>query len=468
MSNAKPSASGPHATAPREDVLYAEQTRLAVANFRISGLRFPRAFIHALGLIKACAARVNCDLGVLPADLCGAIEAAAMAVAEGRYDDQFPVDVFQTGSGTSTNMNANEVIAELTHRRLGRLVHANDHVNRGQSSNDVIPTAIHVSASLELERLVATLASLQVSIEARANEYAAAVKTARTHLMDAVPMTLGQELSGWAAQVGADLARLRDVGQRLLALAQGGTAVGTGLNTHPDFAARFAAAMAERTGLAFRPAPNAFAAIGAQDTAVELSGQLRVTAITLLKIVTDLRWMNSGPVSGLREIRLPELQPGSSIMPGKVNPVVPEAVGMACVQAIGLDAAVALAAQDNRFQLTTMLPLIAFNLLQQLMLLTGATRSLEQQAIVRFQADVQGLESRAKRNAMLATALTPRIGYDLASRIARTALEQGRAVIEVACELSGLTEAELAELLDPEQMTRPHDHPATPMQEKGG
>jgi fumarate hydratase class II len=306
MANPEPSPPGPHATAPREDVLYGEQTRLAITNFRISGLRFPPAMIHALGLINACAARVNRDLGVLPADLCGAIEAAAMVVAEGRYDDQFPVDVFQTGSGTSTNMNTNEVIAELAHRRLGRPVHANDHVNRGQSSNDVIPTAIHVGASLELARLVAALNSLQGAIEARASDYAGVVKTGRTHLMDAVPMTLGQELSGWAAQVASDLARLRDVGLRLLALAQGGTAVSTGLNTHPEFAARFAAAMAERTGLAFHPAPNAFAAIGAQDTAVELSGQLRVTAITLLKIASDLRWMNSGPVSGLREIRLPD------------------------------------------------------------------------------------------------------------------------------------------------------------------
>lgn len=468
MVNSEPSAPGPHATAPREDVLYGEQTRLAITNFRISGLRLPRAMIHALGLIKACAARVNRDLGVLPADLSEAIEAAAMAVAEGRYDDQFPVDVFQTGSGTSTNMNANEVIAELAHRRLGRAVHANDHVNRGQSSNDVIPTAIHVGASLELARLVAALDSLRRAIEARANEHAATVKTGRTHLMDAVPMTLAQELSGWAAQVAADLARLGDVAQRLLALAQGGTAVGTGLNAHPEFAVRFAAAMAERTGLAFHPAPNAFAAIGAQDTAVELSGQLRVTAITLLKIATDLRWMNSGPVCGLREIRLPELQPGSSIMPGKVNPVVPEAVGMACVQVIGLDTAVALAAQDNRFQLATMLPLIAFDLLQQLALLTSAARSLERQAIACFEADVQGLETRAKRNAMLATALTPRIGYDLASRIARTALAQGRAVIEVAREQSGLVEAELVELLDPEQMARPHDHPRAPTQKGDG
>jgi fumarate hydratase class II len=255
--------------------------------------------------------------------------------------------------------------------------------------------------------------------------------------------------------VEADLARLDDTGRRLLLLAQGGTAVGTGLNAHPEFAERFAAALTERTGLTFRPAPNAFAAIGAQDTAAELSGQLRVTAVTLLKIATDLRWMNSGPVAGLGEIRLPELQPGSSIMPGKVNPVVPEAVGMACVQVVGLDAAVVLAAQDSRFQLATMLPLIAFDLLQQLALLTGAARSLETQAIARFEADTAALAEGAQRNLMLATALTPRIGYDLAGRIARTALAEGRTVIDVAREQSGLPEAELVRLLDPARTARP-------------
>jgi fumarate hydratase class II len=405
-----PSKSDAGVSVSGQEILYGEQTRLAVANLRISGLRFPRALVGGLGLVKACAARVNRDPGILPGELSQAIEAAAMDVAHGGYDDQFPVDVFQTGSGTSTNMNANEVIAELARRRLGRAVHPNDDVNRGQSSNDVIPIAIHVGAALALGRCMKALEALQGSILARASEHAAVVKTGRTHLMDAVPMTLGQELSGWAAQVEADLARLRDVKERLLALAQGGTAVGTGLNGHRDFAERFAAEMAERTGLAFCPMPNTFAAIGAQDTAVELSGQLRVTAITLLKLATDRRWMNSGPVSGLGEIRLPELQPGSSIMPGKVNPVIPEAVGMACVQVIGLDTAVALAAQNNRFQLATMLPLIVYDLLQQLALLTGAARSLEEQAIRRFEANFRDLAERAGRNAMLATALTPRIG----------------------------------------------------------
>ena len=441
------------------DPLYGEQTRLALANFDIGGQPLPRHFIRALGLIKSCAARVNGDLGLLPPELARVVEDAASEVAEGRHDDQFPVDVFQTGSGTSTNMNANEVIAELARRRLGRPVHPNDDVNRGQSSNDVIPSAIHLSTALALGPLELALRSLADAIRDRAREYESVVKTGRTHLMDAVPLTFGQELSGWAAQVDANLERLADVGKRLLLIPQGGTAVGTGLNAHPDFATRFAAVLAERTGLAFRPAPNFFAAIGAQDTSVELSGQLRVTAITLLKIATDLRWMNSGPAAGLAEIRLPELQHGSSIMPGKVNPVIPESVGMACVQIVGLDAAVAMAAQDNRFQLATMLPLIAFDLLQQLVLLTRAAHALEIEAIARFEADIPALTDRARRNAMLATALTPRIGYVLAGQIARAALAQGRPVIDVARELSGLGDEELEQLLDPMRMARPYGSP---------
>jgi fumarate hydratase class II len=448
----QPTQPDSHLRPEDQATLYGEQTRLAVNNFRISGLRFPDTFIRTLGIIKACAARVNGALGMLSRDMARAIEDAADEVAEGRWSDQFPVDVFQTGSGTSIHMNVNEVIATLAQWRLGRTVNPNDHVNRGQSSNDVIPTAIHVSAALELQRLKSTLGSLQAAISAREEEYATTVKTARTHLMDAVPMTLGQELSGWASQVTADLARLTDVEQRLLQLPQGGTAVGTGLNTHAEFAGRFAAAMIERTDLAFRPAPNAFAAISAQDTAVELSGQLRVTAVTLLKIATDLRWMNSGPTAGLAEIQLPELQPGSSIMPGKVNPVIPEAVGMACVQVIGLDAAVTGAAQDNRFQLATMLPLIAFDLLQQLSLLTGAAGSLNEQAIMRFEVDEQLLSDRVKRNVMLATALTPRIGYELAGKIVQMSITQGLPVIEAARELSGLPEDELQHLLDPERL----------------
>ncbi|MES9856351.1 MAG: class II fumarate hydratase [Sedimenticola sp.] len=440
-----------------EGVLYGEQTLLALDNFKISGLRFPGIFIHTLGLIKACAAKVNGALGLLPGDMAQAIEGAACEVAEGLWDEQFPVDVFQTGSGTSTNMNANEVIAELAGRRLGYRVHPNDHVNLGQSSNDVIPTAIHVSAVLELQRLKQSLHSLQQAITERAEQFSKTVKTGRTHLMDAVPITIGQELSGWASQIEMDGDRLVDVEQRLLRLAQGGTAIGTGLNTHAEFAQRFSSTLVSRTGLHFQPTQNSFAAISAQDTAVELSGQLRVTAITLLKIVTDMRWMNSGPTAGLGEIKLPELQPGSSIMPGKVNPVSLEAVGMACAQVIGLDTAIATAAQDNRFQLATMLPLLAFDLLQQLSLLTAASAALEEQAISCFEVAPVSLGQHVKHNVMLVTALTPRIGYELAGKIARTALEQGREVIDVAYELSGLHEEELHQLLDPLRMARPHD-----------
>jgi len=443
----------PDADKAEDQPLYGKQTRLAIDNFRIGGQPLPGAFIRALGLIKATAARVNGALEILSTDMAEAIAEAADAVAEGRHQDQFPVDVFQTGSGTSTNMNANEVIAALAERRLGRPVHPNDDVNRGQSSNDVIPTAIHVSAALALRALTERLGSLQRAIETRAQALESVVKTGRTHLMDAVPITLGQELSGWAAQVAADSERLNDVERRLLRLAQGGTAVGSGINSHPEFAERFTSLLAARTGLAFQPAPNAFAAISAQDTAVELSGQLRVTAISLLKIATDLRWMNSGPIAGLAEIRLPELQPGSSIMPGKVNPVIPEAVSMACTQVIGLDAAIALAGQDNRFQLATMLPLIALDLLEQLHLLRGSAEALETQTIDRFEVDAESLGKRVRSNAMLATALTPRIGYDRAVEIAREVHAQGREVIEVAREMTDLSDQELEALLEPSRMT---------------
>ncbi len=435
--------------------LYGEQTRLALNHFTIDPVGFPPAFIRVLGLIKACAAEVNGQLGVLAPELADAIAVAAGQVAAGEHDDQFPVSIYQTGSGTSTHMNANEVIATLASEALNSPVHPNDHVNRGQSSNDVIPTAIHVSAAIELVALIETLETLRDELANRAQQFQRVVKTARTHLMDAVPMTLGQELGGWSGQLALDTARLRDTQKRLLQVAQGGTAVGTGLNAHPQFATRFAAALSARTGLAFVPAANAFTAISTQNTAAELSGQLRVTALSLLKIATDLRWMNSGPVSGLKEITLPELQPGSSIMPGKVNPVIPEAVGMACVQVLGLDAAVAVAAQDNRFQLATMLPLIASNLLTQLSLLKGATTSLTERAVRRFEVNESWLLETARRNAMLVTALTPKIGYDLSAAIAKKALSEHRPIIEVATEMTGLSEDALREMLDPLTMTSP-------------
>jgi len=434
--------------AEQDDRLYGRQTELALGNFGIGGRPMPPAFIHALGLIKACAARVNGTLGMLAPDLAHAIESAAERVAAGELDDQFPVDIFQTGSGTSSNMNANEVIATLASRALGRRVHPNDDVNLGQSSNDVIPTAIHVSAALALPELDAAVAALAAGIDARAAETAHIVKTGRTHLMDAVPLTLGQELGGWAAQLRVCRQRIDDTSVRLCRIAQGGTAVGTGVNAAPGFAAAFADELTRRTGVGFAPAEDARAAIASQDTAAELSGQLRVLALALLKIANDLRWMASGPAAGLAEIRLPELQAGSSIMPGKVNPVIPEAVAMACAQVIGLDSVIALAAQDNRFQLCTMLPLIASNLLEQIGLLTRACTALRDKTIAGFTVNEAGIARALARNAMLATALAPAIGYDAAAAVARRALEEDRPVRDIAAEATQLSDDDLDRLLD--------------------
>ncbi len=441
---------GPAATPG--DTLYGEQTRLALGNFQISALTLPPAFIHALGLIKAAAARANGRLGELPGDMAETIATAAEEVAAGDHDDQFGVDVFQTGSGTSTHMNANEVIATLASRRLGREVHANDHVNRGQSSNDVIPSAIHVSAARGLQGLKDTLATLADTLEGLAGRHAGVVKTGRTHLMDAAPLTLGQEFTGWATQIRNNHIRLVGVEPRLLQLALGGTAVGTGLNAHPELAREATAELARRTGLGFTPAANAFAAISCQDTAVELSGQLRVTAATLLKIAGDLRWMNSGPVAGLGEIRLAALQAGSSIMPGKVNPVIPEAVSMVCAQVMGCDAAIAASTWDNRFQLATMLPLVAYNLNLEVALLTHAARALDERALRDLEVNEDTLHRNIERNAMLVTALNPRIGYERAGAIARRALREDRTVLEVAREETDIAEEELKRLLDPAGM----------------
>jgi fumarate hydratase class II len=352
-------------------------------------------------------------------------------------------------------MNANEVIAALASQRLGRSVHPNDEVNRGQSSNDVIPTAIHLSAALALQDLKSALDGLAAATDTRATELRDVVKTGRTHLMDAVPLTLGQELSGWAAQIRDSKRRIEDTEERLLCLAQGGTAVGTGLNTHPDFARRFATEMARRTGLPFRAAANPFAAIACQDTAAELSGQLRITALSLLKVANDLRWMNSGPAAGLAEIELPELQAGSSIMPGKVNPVIPEAVAMACTQVIGLDTAVMLAAGDKRFQLCTMLPLIAHNLLEQIGLLTNAARALSDSAVALFTVNRKRLADTVARNAALVTALAPRIGYEAAAKIARRALAEDRSIFQVAEEETPIPAEDLRTLLDPLTVSNP-------------
>ena len=436
------------------NALWGAQTQRAVQNFPSSGLTMPRAFIRALGLIKHAAAGANNELGDLAGPLALAVQAAALEVAEGRYDDQFPVDVFQTGSGTSSNMNANEVIATLATRSLGSLVHPNDHVNMGQSSNDVVPTAIHVAAALLLAQyLLPALEHLSEVLERRAGELCDVVKTGRTHLMDAMPITMGQELTGWRAQIDKGRARLRSVMPRILDLAQGGTAVGTGINARPEFGAAVARHLAALTQLAFVPSSNYFEALSCQDTAVELSGQLKVLGVSLMKIANDLRWMNSGPLAGLSEIALPALQPGSSIMPGKINPVVPESVTMIAAQVMGNDATITIAGQSGNFQLNVMLPVIAYNLLQSLELLGIGCRNLADHALAGFTANRGAIGNVLARNPMLVTALNPIIGYARGAAIAKKAYTEGRAVLAVAAEMTDLPIDTLKRLLDPKTLT---------------
>jgi fumarate hydratase class II len=438
-----------------QKALWGAQTQRAVENFHLSGIPMPRAFIRALGMIKWAAAVANEELGELEPNVARAIQRAALDVSEGRYDDHFPVDVFQTGSGTSTNMNANEVIAHLASAALGQSVHPNDHVNRGQSSNDVIPTAIHVSACLLVsEDVLPALEHLVGVIQLKRNEVGAFIKTGRTHLMDAMPVSFAQEMGGWQAQIEDARARISDTRTRLLRLAQGGTAVGTGINAHAEFAAKFAKAMARRAGMGFRPADNFFAALGSQDTAVELSGQLKATAVALMKIANDLRWMNSGPLAGLGEIALPALQPGSSIMPGKVNPVIPEAVAMAAAQVIGNDATVTIAGQSGNFQLNVMLPVIAYNLIQSLELIARAARALADNAIAGFSVNQERLQQALERNPILVTALNSLIGYEKGAAIAKEAYAQGKPIKEVAARHTNLSSAELDRLLDPKELIR--------------
>jgi fumarate hydratase, class II len=436
------------------DALWGAQTQRAVDNFPVSGLRLPRGFIRALALIKRAAAAANARLGLLAPEIALAIERAAAQVADGAYDTQFPIDIFQTGSGTSTNMNANEVIAHLASRG-GHSIHPNDQVNMGQSSNDVIPTAIHVGAALLLrEQLLPSLQHLSSVIAVRESELAGTVKTGRTHLMDAMPVTLGQELSGWRTQIEHAAARLRSVEPRLLRLAQGGTAVGTGINAHPEFAAAVCRELAAATGIPFEPSDNCFESLSTQDTAVELSGQLKVLAVSLMKIANDLRWMNSGPLAGLGEIALPALQPGSSIMPGKVNPVVPEATTMVAAQVIGHDAAITIAGQSGNFQLNVMLPLIAYDLLESIRLLANVSRLLADRAIAGFEVNRARLAEALERNPILVTALNPVIGYEKGAAIAKKAYAEGRPIREVAARETSLPREQLDALLDPTELTR--------------
>jgi fumarate hydratase, class II len=435
--------------------LWGAQTQRAVDNFPISGLRMPPAFIRALALVKWAAARTNRGLNLLPEPVATAIEKSALEIANGMHEEQFPIDVFQTGSGTSSNMNANEVIARLATRALGSPVHANDHVNMSQSSNDSIPSAIHVAAALELtQKLLPSLEHLAETIDAKAREVAGIVKTGRTHLMDAMPVRLDQELGGWAAQIRAAIRRLQSTLPRLTGLAQGGTAVGTGINAHPRFGSEFAAVLAKQTGVDFHPAEDYFEALSSQDTAVELSGQLKTTAVSIMKIANDLRWMNSGPLAGLSEIRLPDLQPGSSIMPGKVNPVIPEAAAMVAAQVIGNDATVTIAGQSGNFQLNVMLPVVALNLLQSIELLTNVSSALADAAIKGFKVNKAKLDEALERNPILVTALNPVIGYEKGAAIAKQAYKEGRAIRDVAAAQTQLTSEQLRELLDPLELTK--------------
>jgi fumarate hydratase class II len=430
------------------------QTQRAVNNFPISGLTMPRQFVAALGLVKWAAAGANSELGLIGNDLAISIQKAALEVAAGEHDAEFPIDVFQTGSGTSSNMNANEVIAHIASEERGSEVHPNDHVNMSQSSNDVIPTCVHLSAAIAIhDHLLPALRTLSSALEDKADQIRDVVKTGRTHLMDAMPITLGQELDGWRAQVDNAAARLGETMTRLTALAQGGTAVGTGINAHPKFGGKVAVLLSERTGVEFSSAASKFEAMSSQDTAVETSGQLRTLAVSLTKIANDLRWMNSGPLAGIGEIELPALQPGSSIMPGKVNPVIPEAVAMVCAQVIGNDAAIAIGGQSGNFQLNVMLPVVAYNLLQSIEILANACTSLAEKAIAGFTVNTDNINRALGRNPILVTALNPVIGYELGAAIAKKAYAEARAVKDVALEMTELTDEELDRLLDPAALT---------------
>lgn len=438
------------------EALYAAQTQRAVNNFPVSGQPMPEPFIRALLLAKWSAARANAGLDQIPVKMGEAIcQAVDDLLTDNDLMAHFPVDIFQTGSGTSSNMNANEVLATLASRHYGEPVGANDHINCGQSSNDIIPSTIHISAALEIDgKLLPALTHLLVTIRDKARAVDGYVKTGRTHLMDAMPVRMSQSLESWATQIEQNIVQLKRLLPDLQSLAQGGTAVGTGINAHPDFSDCFAAELSQKTGLAFTPAANFFAYIGSQDIAVAVSGQLKAIAVSMMKIANDLRWMNSGPLAGLGEIELEALQPGSSIMPGKVNPVVPEAAAMVSAQVIGNDAAITVAGQSGNFELNVMLPVVASNLLNSIQLLSNASRLLADKAIAGFKVNEARLNEALARNPILVTALNPIIGYMQAAEIAKQAYREGRPVIDVAAENTDLSVEELQQLLDPAKLTQ--------------
>ncbi|CAM3751641.1 class II fumarate hydratase [Parendozoicomonas haliclonae] len=437
------------------DALYGPQTQRAINNFPVSGQPMPEAFIRALITVKIAAAESNRELGLVEEDIAEAIIYGSLDLLQSNdLMKHFPVDIFQTGSGTSTNMNANEVIAHLASERLGRPVSPNDHVNYGQSSNDVIPTTIHASAAIELNNaLLPALSYLITVIHNKADVLDGYVKTGRTHLMDAMPVRLSQSLTGWADQLQSGLNRLATIQDEVLALAQGGTAVGTGINAHPDFARTFCQHLSVITSLEFHPAENFFSHLSSQDTVVALSGQLKTLAVSIMKIANDLRWMNSGPLAGFGEIELEALQPGSSIMPGKVNPVIPESAAMVAAQVIGNDTAITLGGQAGNFELNVMLPMIASNLLSSIQLLSNTCRLLADKAIATFTVNGERLREALDRNPILVTALNPIIGYRAAAEIAKQAYKQKRPVIDVAEEMTEIAREELENLLDPRRLT---------------
>lgn len=446
--------------------MYGASTARAVENFPISNLRFPREFIAALGLIKKHAATTNAELNLLENGIANAINHAAVEVQSGKWDSHFVIDIFQTGSGTSTNMNANEVIAhratELLHSKLR--VHPNDHVNLGQSSNDVIPTAIHLAAFITLrESLHPALSKLHTELNRKAADFWTILKIGRTHLQDATPIRLGQEFSGYARQVQLALDRLKSCEPRLAELALGGTAVGTGINTHPEFSRRTIARIAKETGFPFREAENHFEAQAARDALVELSGALRTVAVSLLKIANDIRFLASGPRLGYGELKLPATQPGSSIMPGKVNPVMSEMLMLVCAQVIGNDTAIAFAASHGNLDLNVMMPVMAHNLLQSISILSTGAKTFATRAVAGLEANREHCEAGIERSLAMCTALAPLIGYDKAAEIAKLAYKTGRNVRDIAREISGLDESTLTHALDPLNQVGPSENPATPI-----
>ena len=443
------------------EAYYGVQTARAIENFPISPLRFPRAMLRAMGLIKRAAATVNESLHLLDKTQSDAIRRAATEVVEGALDGEFPVDIFQTGSGTSTNMNTNEVVSNRATELLGgargsKLVHPNDHVNLGQSSNDVIPTAIHIAAAEMMQsQLLPALTRLHKSLDRKAKEFDKIVKIGRTHLQDATPVRLGQEFGGYARQIELGIQRVKRAQESLDEVALGGTAVGTGLNCHPAFAGKVLTIISKETGCSFREASNHFEAQSTQDSLVEASGELRTIAVSLMKIANDIRWLGSGPRCGLGEINLPETQPGSSIMPGKVNPVIAESVTMVCAQVIGNDVTVTIAGQAANFELIVMLPVMAYNLLQSIELLATASHNFSARCIEGIQANEERCRSLIEESLAMCTALAPEIGYEAAAKLAKDAYRSGKTVREVAKEQKVLPEKRLNELLDPWRMTEP-------------